>query len=150
MKKLIFLFLALFISYNAYSETEDCWVHVKIEPDEAPGTMLWYETGGYCIEEGCDCEMIPCDQFCEGELMVVTGGFTLTLHLDYVMINRKIDNNWTVYTRSGNNYPFDSHHYIVISDCPGHPELNNLRIELDGLQTNSQGYYTVFIPSGNY
>lgn len=151
MKKFIFLFLALFISYNAYSETENCYVHVQIDPDEEPpGTLMWDDINLCCVDGGCDCILVPCDYYCQGELMVVTSGFTLTLHLDNVMIYRKINNNWTVYTRSGNNYPFDRSHHIIISNCPSYPELNNLRIELDGLYTNSQGYYNVFIPSGSY
>ena len=150
MKKLIFLFLALFISYNAYSETEDCWCWCRVDPLSEPGTMQWVENCQCCMDNGIDC-VIPIDEdYRQGELKVVTGGFNLTLQLDYVMINRKINNNWTVYTRNGNNYTFNSQHYIIISNCPSNPELNNLRIELDGLQTNSQGYYTVFIPSGNY
>lgn len=60
------------------------------------------------------------------------------------------NDNWNVIERDGNNYLFNEEYIITIVNCNDYPALNNLTINLDGINTDSDGEFTVFIPSGNY
>jgi hypothetical protein len=140
---------------SAFSETaepEDCWVHIKIDPEkDAPGVMKYDTDLDACKGVGLNCEMVRCEDYCKGDLLQVTGGFTLKLKLDNVQFRVKNESGiWTTVNRSGAFYPFNNKHFIVIHNCPTHSELNNLSIDLNGLMTDSQGFFTVFIPSGTY
>ncbi|MBX3043403.1 MAG: hypothetical protein KIT33_05430 [Candidatus Kapabacteria bacterium] len=159
MKKtsvLLLLLLVVMFAHNSIlsetAEPEECWVHVKIDPEKnAPGVMEWNANLSACDDVGLNCEMIKCDDYCKGELLQITGGFSLKLKLDNVQINVKDSYGiWSIFNRSGSNYLFNNKHYIIIDNCPAYPNLNNLSFDLDGLCTDSQGYYTIFIPSGSY
>lgn len=150
--------LSIITLMNQYvlAETEEentCWVHKKIDPDngDAPGLFEYDDDNGYCDGEGVNCEMIACDEYCNGIITAVPGGFTLELSLSSVSFKVKnLDGVWNTHNRSGANYTFNETHYIIIDQCPAFTNLENLKIELVGITTDLQGNYTVFIPSGSY
>lgn len=46
----------------------------------------------------------------------------------------------------GKNYPFQAGDYLNVVSSTEHPSLNGLSFSLNGLTTNSNGEYTIFIP----
>jgi len=146
MKKLIFLFLALFISYNAYSETDDCWVHRKTKDGEM-GIYNYLETRRACENCGVNCMIESCDDYKKGNLTFFPNvGYAIILQLQSVSFRVLENNNWVLYERDGNNYTFTADDYILIDECPEYPEIENIEVELDGITTSGEGYYTIFIP----
>jgi len=61
-----------------------------------------------------------------------------------------VGNTWSEYNRDGNNYIFNNKQYLIIDECQAYSFLEGLRIELDGISTDENGNYIVFIPSGSY
>lgn len=138
----------IFDSQQAISAT-DCWVHIKVDPEtNAPGHLDYCESGQSCDGVGINCEIISCDDFKKGLGESITGGTIITVNLahgDYKVKN--IDNTWTTVTRNGNNYHFTDRHYLIITNYSANTNLNNLRIELDGINTDSNGDFSVFVPN---
>lgn len=59
-------------------------------------------------------------------------------------------NTWIDFLRSSKSFQFTEGFELFVEECPELPEINNLRINLKGIRTDENGYFEVFIPSGNY
>lgn len=95
--------------------------------------------------------MVPCDEYCDGDLVAVPGGYNVNLNLTEVkMTVMDTNGNWSTYVRDGNNYLFNDRHIAIIDLCPTVPALNGLRIELEGIYTDEYGNFQIFVPSGSY
>jgi hypothetical protein len=144
-------FNSIYIFAEDEEEEEDCWVHIKVDPEtEAPGHMNWNEQGKYCEDVGNNCDMIPCDDYFDGKVVSTNGGYKLKLKLTSVSMKVLVGNTWSEYNRDGNNYIFNNKQYLIIDECQAYSFLEGLRIELDGISTDENGNYIVFIPSGSY
>lgn len=153
----VFFLLTFFVeSAMADVETEknDCFVHVKLDEEEDPPGTMEFST----IEQGCDgvglnCDIVPCDEYDEEALVSQgpSGGYIVEAHLQNVEVKVKDSTGtWTNFMRDGNNYHFTSHHCIIIDYCPAYPELENIKVNLEGILTDSNGKFEVYIPSGTY
>ncbi len=159
MKKFLLnnvIILLLLIPFNLFPETaepEECWVHIKIDPEvNAPGVLSWDSELSACNEIGIDCEMVRCEDYCKGELFKNSNNiYSLKLKINNIKLRIKDStNNWIIFNRPVSNYIFNNTYYIIIDNCPTKPFLNNLRFELEGIITDAQGYFTVYIPTGTY
>jgi hypothetical protein len=157
MKKILafFMFLLLFANSNILvaeieDEPGDCFVQVKVDPElEAPGTLAWSDEARGCVEDppGQDCEIIPCDEYCDGRSETVSGYVKIGLHYSgtqYAVTDE--DGNIFPWKSDGKNYTFTGAHILIIKDYDAHPELNGTVVNLKGIRTDNTGYYEITIP----
>ncbi|MEO0075840.1 MAG: hypothetical protein ABIK31_07055 [candidate division WOR-3 bacterium] len=139
----IMILLAIF-TLDLYAET-DCVCHRKVKEHEV-GWWNWNQDCQCCYDNGVNCVKEPCNQRMGGSIIQLPGGYQLTLRLETVDLKVKDQTGqWHPYQRHGNNYPFDWADYIVISECLEFPHLVNREVELNGIVTDENGYFTVFI-----
>jgi hypothetical protein len=72
------------------------------------------------------------------------------VNLSEVSFKILVDGAWINKSRNGNNYHFSSNEMLVIDECADFPDLVGRSASLANIITDSNGNYTVFIPSGNY
>jgi hypothetical protein len=138
--------LLLLFSTTLSAET-DCWVHRRVPP--GTGTHEWKQRYQCCLDGGVDCIKEPCTTLVKGKITPVPSyGYALELQLDEVTLSVKDDQgNWNTFIRDGRNYFFTSSDQIEIVTCDDYPQLVGICINLNGIVTDSDGKYMVFIPS---
>ncbi|MGB9703050.1 MAG: hypothetical protein ACPL1A_10075, partial [Candidatus Kapaibacteriota bacterium] len=154
MKSKIFMVMLLGFFLTAFAVESyadiDCVVHRKTKPGEN-GYFDWKEKLEACYDSGVNCVIEPCDQTKSGIIDITPNGdYSLHLNLDFVDLKHKVTgpngDEWIPVHRDGSNYTFTNLDYIEITECNEIPTIVGKRIELDGIQTDASGNYTVIIP----
>lgn len=123
---------------------QDCWIHRKVRDG---GMYEYNERLKACYDSGVDCVIEPCTEQRQGRVTPIPGGYLIELVLDEVRFSvRDANGNWNLVVRDGKNYTFTPSDYILITSCPAYPFLEGISIDLDGITTDDQGRYTVFVP----
>lgn len=148
---IVFLFSFVLSISNLFAETEDCYVHIKVDPDkDPPGMFEWDATDGSCGDNGFTCDMIPCDEWEDGDIEEVSGGYLIHANLSEIKFKVKDEfNNWNIVTRNGNNYTFTEAATIRIVTCTAFPDLEGITLELEDITTDSNGDFSILLPTGS-
>ena len=134
---------------HADFEHKQCYTHIKVT--EGTGDYKWNDgaggAGGYCKGKGTNCKSYPCQTNYSGIITVLPDGWSLTSSISSANLFIKDDlGNWNLYERDDNNYPFNPSESVIIDNCNDIPELVGVSVNLDGIVTDDNGNYTVFIP----
>lgn len=124
----------------------DCYRHIRVDP--GCGTWNWVEGVG-CQGPGDNCKIEPCNSYNSGPgtLTPVQYGFVLRTQITTAAYSYLAPNGEWVYTeRSGANYTFSSAESVVIDHSDEYPQLVGVEVNLNGITTDSEGYFEVFIP----
>ena len=148
MWMLFSIFLATFV-VDSYADI--CVIHRKTKPGEN-GYMDWKDNIPGCSDSGVNCVIEPCDETNSGIINITpSGDYSIRLHLDFVDLKHKETgpngDEWIPVHRDGNNYIFTNLDYIEITECSEFPSIVGKRVELNGIQTDANGNYTVIIPN---
>jgi hypothetical protein len=152
MKKKVFIpsfIIGLMIIASSSYLYPVCYYNHYITPDSCARNAWEGENGGGCPQPGTTCEVL-CDEtpYLAGTISLVQGGKLLTGHLtnNSISLHITFDQTDTTITRSNNQYSFGFNERIRIVECPEYPELENVDVSLEGIVTNQNGYFNVFIP----
>ena len=157
MKKIFGILIILFCLTNlqAYSATE-CWVHIRIDldnPNNAPGHLGYDDDCNCCFDVGIDCEVVACDDYFNGREESVSGGVLISDIQLFPIRFRLYDENQQFveeFERGPENLVLNDRMYLRIHHSTSFPEIIGLQVSLAGVITDSEGRFSVFIPTGNY
>lgn len=127
--------------------TIDCWVHRKVPTGYG---FYSYEPNNRRCQVGYDynCVIEPCkdNSTLSSIEQLPTGGWLIHTNLTSVALQRLENNVWISFTREGANYVFLEPEKLVIDECDTYPQLEGVQLELNGITTDANGNYTVFVP----
>ena len=156
MKKIMFLIVGLFLlsmitSKVTFSYTKEAYVHVHVDIGE--GTKRWDGNLKCCNQNDTyNCKIVKLEV--PNSIVGVEedpngNGWTISGNIESVDLQRLVDNNWIEVPRDGKNYPFSNAETLVIDQCADFPELVGRIIPLDGISTDNNGDFEVFVPNNN-
>ncbi|MCA9747639.1 MAG: hypothetical protein KC414_00900 [Romboutsia sp.] len=148
MKKILFLITAIALSftyYTAYSVT------VCYEDSPGGGTHDWNSNKSNCPISGHFCKKtvtVTEPKQVDIEFSATYNGVFITTTfegIDFDVTNDPVHGTFTSH-HNGKNYTFGVDEYIFIQTSTEYPSLNNLGVSLEGITTDGNGEYTVFVP----
>lgn len=136
---------ALVLSSPLYA---DCYRHIKVDP--GCGTWQWVDGIG-CQGPGNNCRIEPCSAYnsAPGTLTPVQYGYILRTQITtaaYSYLDPQTG-TWIYTERSGANYTFSAAESVVIDHSDEYPHLVGVSVNLNGVTTDADGYFEVFIPA---
>jgi hypothetical protein len=150
----VIAFFATYISPKyVYSTTgaKEAYVHIHVENGE--GTREWREEWHCCGDAIImNCKIVKLEV--PNSIVTVDedpngNGWTIHGNIESVDLQRLLNNNWIDVPRDGINYHFSSAETLVIDECDDYPELVGRVIPLDGIITDNNGDFEVFVPVNN-
>ncbi len=151
MKKWVFLLAILtcfmFVSNNLFAET-DCWIHRKTDPGQGGWKIYDDEQNKFCISLGTNCEIVPCSKSTQlGTIVPQSSGWIISANVASIELKKLTLGAWIDINRDGSYYTFSAQEKLIIDDCSAFPQLKNLQLDLNGITTDNNGNFSVYVPS---
>lgn len=139
--------LIIICLFTAISNTLAATVCYEDKPS-GNGTYDWDGTKSYCPTSGHFCQKTTTGTSKNVTIVPITGGVLITTThsgITFDVVGDPTHGTFTSY-HDGKNYTFGLHEVLHITYSTEYPQLNGINVNLNGLTTNSNGQYTVFVP----
>ncbi len=148
-KFLLIFFIAIFISSNAKSEIIGYLYNLNKGGNDSCFRYLYYDDVVDCWDNGnaCDVEIIYKEEI--GYFSIYNNGFLLQAAISDGTVNLNIkedDGSIQHIQRVKSYHRFNQDDFVHIISCDEYPQLNGVEVNLNGIITDAQGHYTVYIP----
>lgn len=144
-------FFALLLMFSIHAHSEFSAIFVKVK--KGTGNLRWVDGETFCKRGGTNCKKRT--HATDGNPVsniaitpISTGGYMVTgtvTDSSYFDVTDPVAGTFT-YSVPATNMTFGPTDYLRIEVCTAYPALENVEIDLEGVQTNSMGVFTVYIP----